>query len=62
MLNKKLSNNSLQFSDVDGDFIPYAAHFAEDCLVTKSGSLIQVIKITGFACKIFDKNGNVLYR
>lgn len=55
MLNKKLSNNSLKFSEVDSDFIPYAAHFAEDCLITKSGSLIQVIKITGFAYEIFDK-------
>ncbi len=55
MLNKKLSSNSLKFSEVEPDFIPYAAHFTEDSLITKSGNLIQVIKITGFAFEIFDK-------
>lgn len=30
------------------DFIPYAAHYDEDTIITKNGELMEVIKITGF--------------
>jgi type IV secretion system protein VirB4 len=55
MLKNKFSENKLKFSDIDSDFIPYAAHFSEDTLITKSGNLMQVIKITGFAYEVYEK-------
>ncbi len=44
--NKKKSELK-HHSDVE-EFIPYAAHFDEETLVTKNGELLQVIKVTGF--------------
>ena len=36
------------------EFIPYAAHYDENTLITKNGELIQVLKITGFAYETID--------
>lgn len=33
------------------EYIPYAAHFDEETLITKNGELLQVIKIAGFAAE-----------
>ncbi len=35
-------------TDVE-EFIPYAAHFDEETIITKNGELLQIIKLTGFA-------------
>ncbi len=44
--NLKKSERKYQ-SEVE-EFIPYAAHYDEDTIITKNGELMEVIKITGF--------------
>lgn len=47
-LNKKISKNTVSHVDAE-EYIPYAAHFDEETILTKNGELMQVIKVTGFS-------------
>lgn len=45
---EKKQSEQKYHSDVE-EFIPYAAHYDEETIITKNGELMQVIKVTGFA-------------
>ena len=42
------------------EFIPYAAHFDEETLITKNGELLQIIKLTGFAFEAVKEEKDVV--
>ncbi len=49
-----LASRDLVFDEVPFEFIPYAAHYDKDTILTKNGELLQVIKITGFSAEMVD--------
>jgi type IV secretion system protein VirB4 len=42
-------NKDLSYHRNPEEYIPYAAHFDEETVITKNGELFQVIKVTGFS-------------
>ena len=54
-LGKNKKSEVKYHSDVE-EFIPYAAHFDEETMITKNGELLQVIKITGFTFELIKEN------
>lgn len=55
--NKKQSE--LKYHNDVEEFIPYAAHYDENTIITKNGELMQVIKVTGFAFETLEADQNV---
>ncbi len=54
----KAKKSELKYHVSVEDFIPYAAHYDEDTIITKNGELMEVIKITGFNFENISSSGN----
>jgi type IV secretion system protein VirB4 len=56
-LYKDLSiDDSLVFSQLNPNFIPYACHYDKNSIITKNGELIQIIKLVGFSHEMLGNN------